>query len=82
MEQEVVYFGENGTIESAFDKNERRIDINEVDIEKIALSHKISYSKDSFKYLIGYRHKGNAFQSPLYAKLPQMNAYVKYSDKN
>ena len=39
---------------------------------------KKSNGKDSFKYVIGYRHKGNA----LCVKLPQMNAYTKYCDKN
>ena len=82
MEQEAVYFGENGIIKSTFHKNKRPININEVDIEEIVLSHKKSYSKDSFKYFIGYRHKGNAFPSPLCVKLPQMNAYAKYFDKN
>ena len=40
MEQEAVYFGENGIIKSAFYKNKRPININEVDIEEIVLSHK------------------------------------------
>ena len=82
MEQEAVYFGGNGIIKSAFHKNKRPININEVDIEEIVLSHKKSYSKDSFKYFIGYRHKGNAFPLPLCVRLPQMNAYAKYFDKN
>ena len=43
---------------------------------------KRSYSKDSFKYFIGYRHKGNVFLSPLCIKLPQMNTYAKYFGKN
>ena len=43
---------------------------------------KTSCGKDSFKYFIGHRHKGNAFPSPLCVKLPQMNAYAKYFDKN
>ena len=34
MEQEAVYFGENGIIKSAFHKNKKPININEVDIEK------------------------------------------------
>ena len=38
--------------------------------------------KDSFKYFIGYRHRGDAFPSPLYIKLPHMNTHVKYIDKN
>ena len=82
MEQEVMYFRENGIIKSAFHKNKRLININEVDIEEIVLSHKKSYSKDSFKYFIGSRHKGNAFPSPLGVKVPQMNAYAKYFDEN
>ena len=82
MEQEAVNFRENNIIKSAFHENKRSININEVDIEQIVLSHKKSYSKDLFKYFIGYRHKGNAFPSPLCIKLPQMNAYAKYFDKN
>ena len=56
MEQEAGYFGENGIIKSAFHKNKNPININEVDIEQMVLSHKKSYGKDSFKYFIGYRH--------------------------
>ena len=82
MEQEAVYFGENGIIKSAFHKNQRPIIITEVNIKEIVLSHKKSYSKDSFKYFIGYRHKGKAFPSPFFVKLPQMNADAKYFDKN
>ena len=50
--------------------------------KKTVLSHKKSYSKDLIKYFIGYRHEGNAFLSPLCVKLPQMNAYDKYFNKN
>ena len=40
MEQEAIYFGENGIIKSAFHKNKRPININEVDTEKRALPDK------------------------------------------
>ena len=76
-EQETVYFEENSIIKSDFHKNKKLININEVDIEDIVLSHKKSYGN-----FIGYRHKGNAFPSPLCLKIPQMNAYAKYFDKN
>ena len=82
MEQEAIYFEENGIIKSAFHKNKRPNNVNEVDIERRALSDKKSLSKDLFKYFTGYRHEGNAFPSPLCIKLPQMNAYTKYFDKN
>ena len=61
---------ENGIIKSASHKNKRPININEVDIEEIVLSHKKSYGRDSFKYFIGYRHKGNTFPSLLCVKFP------------
>ena len=82
MEQEAVYFGENGITKSAFHKNKRPININEVDIERIKLSVKKSNGKDAFKYFIGYKHEGNSFAWPLFVKLPQINAYKKYFDKN
>ena len=53
MEQEAVYFGENSILKSAFHKNKRTININEVNIEEIVLSHEVSYSKDSFKFFVG-----------------------------
>ena len=81
MEQEALYFGENGIIRSAFYKNKKTVIINEVDIKRITLPDKKSYGKDSFKYFIEYRHEGNAFSSPLFIELPQMNAYAKYFDK-
>ena len=77
-----MYVGENGINKSACHKIKKSININEVDIEEMVLSHKKLYSKGSFKYFIGYRHKGNAFPSPLCVKLPQMNVYAKYFDKN
>ena len=40
MEQEALYFGENGIIKSAFHKNKKPANINEVDIKRIALSDK------------------------------------------
>ena len=40
MEQEEVYFGENSVIKSAFHKNRKPININEVDIKRITLTNK------------------------------------------
>ena len=82
MEQEAVYFGENGIIKSAFHKNKRSININEVDIKRRALPYKKPLNKDSFNCFTGYRHESNAFPSPLFVKLLQMNTYAKYFDKN
>ena len=81
-EQEAVHFGENSIIKSTFHENKKSININEVDIKRIALSDKKSLCEDSNKFFIGFRHEGNAFPSPLCIKLPQMKAYVKSFDKN
>ena len=35
MEQEVVHFGENSIIKSAFQKNKKPINVNKVDIKRI-----------------------------------------------
>ena len=71
MPQEALYFSENDIIKSAFHKNKTPININELDIKDILLSHKKPQGKDSFKYFIGYGHKGNAFPSQLCVKVPQ-----------
>ena len=57
MEQEAVYFGENDIIKSAFHKNKRPININEIDTERIKLSDKKSYGKVSLECFIWYRHE-------------------------
>ena len=82
MEQEVAHLGENSIIKSAFHKNKKPININKVDIKRIALSDKKSLSEDSFKDFIGYRRECNAFPFPLSIGLPQMNAHAKYFDQN
>ena len=45
MEQEAVYFRENGIIKSAFYENKKLININEVDIEEVVLSLKNHMAK-------------------------------------
>ena len=82
MKQDAVYFREHEVIKSAFHRNKRPININNLDIGEIVLSHKKLHSKDPFKYFNGYRYKCNGFPSPLCVKLPQVNNYAKYFDKN
>ena len=82
MEQEAVNFGENDIIKSVFHKNKTPININKVNTEKLVLSHKKPYSKDSLKYFIEYKHRVNAFPSSMCVRFPQMNTYAIYFDKN
>ena len=47
MEQEAIHFGEDNILKRTFNKNKKPININEVDIKRIALSDKKLYDKDS-----------------------------------
>ena len=49
--------------------------IKNVDVDKILLSWKVSFGKNSFKYLTGY--KDNEKVTLLYIILPKMTAYTK-----
>ena len=55
--------------------------IDDIDVDKILVSKKVSYSKNnSFKYFIGYND--NDIIRPLLVKLPQTTSYInKFNDK-
>ena len=83
MKQKFFIFGEDPLNKYAFQKNENPINIDEVNIKRMVLSKKVSYdNKGSFKYIIGYVHKGGDFPATLYIKLTKMNGYTKYFDNN
>ena len=59
MEPKILSCGEIGIIKTAFHKKATSININEIEIDRIALFDKSSRgNKGSFKRYIGYRHKG------------------------
>ena len=43
-------------IEKRFHQHKRHISIENIDINKIVLSNKVSFSKKGFKYFIGYKN--------------------------
>ena len=59
-------------IKSYFDKN--------IDIHEVVVSNNFPFSKQDFKYFIGY--KDNKEIRPLCIFFPEMNIYKRYSDKN
>ena len=72
MENKVFNFGKYYLNKNFFHKHKHLIDIDKVDIDKIAISSKDSYGKKgSFKFFIGYITN---YIKPLCIKLPQMNA--------
>ena len=78
-----MIFGEEGTIKNKFHIYERSVSIDKVNIKRIILLKRESYgNKSSYKYFLGFIYEGTALPSPLCIKVSQMNAYVKYFDKN
>ena len=70
-------FEKRDIIKDAFHNDTTLINIDEVDINKIVLSDKVSWSNnDLFKYYIGYMHKGGVI--PLSIQLPQLTGYSKH----
>ena len=62
-------------------KNKNIFNIDDIDVNKILVSKKVSYGKNnSFKYFIGYND--NDIIRPLFVKLPQMTSYInRFKDK-
>ena len=83
MGSKILSYGETAIIKSAFHKKTTSININEIEINRIVLFNKTSYSnKGSLKHYIGYRHTDGII-SPLNIRLSQLTGYVKhFSDEN
>ena len=66
---------------SEFCKSKKIFNIDVIDVDKILVPKKVSYSKNnSFKYFIGYND--NDIIRPLFVKLPQTTSYInKFKDK-
>ena len=70
-------------IKMHFTKKQLKINIDEVEIDKMTLLDKNSSgNKGSFKYYNGYRRKNEALLLPLSIKLPQVTGYNKHFDNN
>ena len=50
-----------------------------IDIEKVLVSNKISFSEKNYKYFIGYLYDDHKVK-PIHIMLPKTNAYVKTYD--
>ena len=61
-------------------KNEKIFNIDDIDVNKILVSKKEQYGKNSSKYFIGYNDNGVI--RPLYLFLSQTTGYINKFDKN
>ena len=77
----MVNFDDKNINKRNFYKNKKLFDLNDIDVNKILVSKKGSYStKNSLKYFIGYND--GDFIRLLCIILPQMIGYVKHFDSN
>ena len=81
MSRSSINFNDKKIQKNDFYKNKKIFNINHIDINKILVSKKETYSKyNSFKYFIGYND--NDVIRPLYLGLSQMTGYINKFDEN
>ena len=79
MGKEILSFGDIETEKDIFYRHKSPIVLEEVDIEKVLVSNKISSNEKNYKYFIGYLYNDYKVK-PLHIMLPKMSAYVKSYD--
>ena len=75
MKKRIIEFGAIKIHKQKFHQHKRPISIKNIDINKIVVSNKVSFSKKGFKYFIGYKDAKKI--KPLCIFLPKMSAYRK-----
>ena len=83
MGKEILTFGNIETENNTFYPRKTPIFFlgggGDVDIEKVLVSNKISFSEKNYKFFIGYLYDGNKVK-PLNIILPKTSGYVKSYD--
>ena len=80
MSRKNIKFGDEKVNKSNFYKNKKPSKAEDIDVNKILVSKKAPYGKESIKYYTGY-NDDNVIR-PLCINLPQMVGYVKYFKNN
>ena len=81
MSRSSINFNDKKIQKNVFYKNKKIFNVNHIDINKILVSKKETYSKyNSFKYFIGYND--NDVIRPLYLGLSQMTSYIDKFDES
>ena len=79
MSKEVLTFGDIEIEKNMFYRHKSSSPLNDVDIEKVLVSTKISSVEKDYKYFIGYFYNEDEVK-PLHIILPEKSAYVKRYD--
>ena len=75
-------FGDKKVNKSNFYKNKNLFKIDDIDVSKILISKKESYSKNKTPFKDFIEYNDNDVIRPLCIKLPQLSGYVKCFDTN
>ena len=76
MDKTIIKFGDIEIEKQKFHQHKSPISINNIDINKTAVSNKVCFSKKVFKYFIGYKDAKEI--RPFCILLPKMSAYRRY----
>ena len=74
--KKVLTFGDIDIEKKNFYCHTGPIFLNDLDIEKLLVSNKISFGEKNYKYFIGYLHNNNKVK-PLHIMLSKTSGYVK-----
>ena len=79
MSKELLIFVDNGIDKCNFHHSKYRIDINNMDIDKILISNKVYFGKEGCKYFSGYKDDDKV--KPLCKTLSKIIGYAKIIDE-
>ena len=79
MGKEILMFGNIEIEKNKFYHHKTPTFLGDVDIKKVLVSKKISFSEKNYKYFIGYLYDNHKVK-PLHIMLPKTSAYVKSYD--
>ena len=79
IEKTIIKFGDIKIKQQSFYQHKRPVSIKNRDINKIVVSNEVSFSKNEFKYFIGYKNAKKI--RPLWIFFPKMNAYTRDFDE-
>ena len=79
MDQKIIKFDDTEIEKYKFHQYKSPVSIDNIDVNKIVVSNKISFGKNGFKHFIGYNNAEK--YRPLWIFFPKMSTYRREFDK-
>ena len=80
MEKIIIKFGDIKIKKQKLHQYKRPFSIDDIDVNKIVVSNKVSFHKNRFKYFTGYKDTKKIL--PLLIFVPKMSGYRRNFDKS